>query len=103
MSEHARKHSKTLGSNAKKRYVDQHTNKDVRYSVLGSRFTVDPNVSRETTGDQRTMQARFIVRGHWRNQPYGEKKALRKRLWIQPHWKGPAWSEIVARVQTVTP
>lgn len=103
MSEHARKHSKTLGSNAKKRYVDQHTNKDVRYSVLGSKLRLDPDVSRQIAADPRTVQARFIVRGHWRNQAHGEGRVLRKRLWIQPHWKGPAWSEIVARVQTVTP
>lgn len=101
MSDAARAHSKTLGSHAKKRYVDQHTNKDVKYSVLGSHLHVDPNITRETTGDQRTMQARFIVRGHWRNQAHGENRVLRKRLWIQPHWKGPEWADIVARVQTV--
>lgn len=99
----ARAHAKTLGSHAKKRYIDQHSRKDVRYSVLGSKLRVDPNITRVTTGEQRTIQSRFIVRGHWRNQAHGEGRALRKRLWIQPHWKGPAWADIVARVQTVKP
>ena len=99
----ARAHANKLSGRAKSRHLDELTRKDVRYSVLGSKFkTMTPDVPTGSESD-RQVHARFIVRGHWRNQPHGEKMALRKRMWIQPHWKGPAWADIVARVQTIKP
>jgi len=37
----------------------------------------------------RTINCRFMVRGHWRNQAYGPGRSKRKLLWIKPFWKGP--------------
>jgi len=45
----------------------------------------------------RTLDKRFIVRGHWRNQAYGENRASRRHCWILPYWKGPQMSEIVSK------
>lgn len=50
-----------------------------------------------SSGAGRTIDKRFVVRGHWRMQSYGEKHALRKSLWIKPYWKGPELAEIVSR------
>lgn len=41
------------------------------------------------------LDARFIVRGHYRNQAYGENWKDHRMIWIQPFWKGPELSEIV--------
>ena len=53
----------------------------------------------EKTG--RTIDKRFIVRGHWTNQAYGKGHALRKRIWILPYWKGPELAEIVSKTYKV--
>jgi hypothetical protein len=45
----------------------------------------------------RTIDKRFIVRGHWRNQAYGAGRAERRSQWIKPFWKGPELAEIVSR------
>lgn len=45
----------------------------------------------------RTIDKRFIVRGHWTNQAYGEKLTLRRKQWILPYWKGPELSEIISK------
>ena len=45
----------------------------------------------------RTLDIRFIVRGHWRNQACGKGMKDHKRCWIFPHWKGPSMSEIVSK------
>ncbi|MBE3035638.1 MAG: hypothetical protein IMZ70_00930 [Candidatus Atribacteria bacterium] len=47
------------------------------------------------SGSGRTIDKRFVVRGHWKMQPYGEKHTLRKSLWIKPYWKGPDFAEII--------
>jgi hypothetical protein len=49
------------------------------------------------TGTERSIHARFVVRGHWRRQPCGPGRAERRWLWIQPHWKGPAHGVALAR------
>jgi hypothetical protein len=43
----------------------------------------------------RTIDKRFVVRGHWKMQSYGEKHSLRKSMWIKPYWKGDSLSEII--------
>lgn len=43
----------------------------------------------------REINARFIVRGHWRNQPYGPDNSLRRPVWIKPYYKGPEISELI--------
>lgn len=48
-------------------------------------------------GTGRTIDKRFIVRGHWRNQACGEKYSLHKRIWIHPFYKGPELAEVVNR------
>lgn len=50
----------------------------------------------------RTLDKRFIVRGHWRNQAYGAKMSEHKRIWIYPYWKGPELSEIVSRPYVIS-
>jgi len=49
----------------------------------------------EMTG--RTIDVRFVVRGHWTNQAFGEKHSLRRRQWIMPYWKGPEMSEVLTK------
>jgi hypothetical protein len=46
-------------------------------------------------GNGRTIDKRFVVRGHWKMQSYGEKHSLRKSMWIKPYWKGPELAEII--------
>jgi len=53
------------------------------------------SIHSEKTG--RTIDKRFIVRGHWTNQAYGKGYLLRKRIWILPYWKGPELSEVVSK------
>lgn len=48
-------------------------------------------------GTGRTIDKRFIVRGHWTRQAYGKGRLLRKRIWIKPYWKGPELSEVVSK------
>ena len=48
-----------------------------------------------TEGTGKTLDMRFIVRGHWRNQAYGEKHSLHKRTWIHPYYKGPELAEVI--------
>lgn len=43
------------------------------------------------------LQARFVVRGHWRNQACGIQLQDRRRRWIEPHWKGPTTSPGLVR------
>lgn len=45
----------------------------------------------------RTIDKRFLVRGHWTRQAYGKGHMLRKNLWILPYWKGPELAEIVSK------
>ena len=49
------------------------------------------------SGSGKTLNVKFIVRGHWRNQACGKDHLDRKRMWIYPYWKGPEMSEIVNR------
>jgi hypothetical protein len=46
-------------------------------------------------GTGRTIDKRFIVRGHWRQQAYGEDRSLRKQIWIYPFYKGPEFGEVL--------
>lgn len=48
-------------------------------------------------GKGRTIDKRFIVRGHYRNQAYGKKMLQRKKIWIMPFWKGPDMAEIASK------
>jgi hypothetical protein len=42
----------------------------------------------EETG--RSLEVRFVVRGHWRNQPYGPRDdPYYRQIWIAPYVKGP--------------
>jgi hypothetical protein len=50
-----------------------------------------------TSSEHRTIDKRFIVRGHWTHQVYGEKLSLRRKQWILPYWKGPELSEIISK------
>ena len=43
----------------------------------------------------KSLDVRFVVRGHWRNQVCGINRSERKLIWIKPFWKGPEISEIV--------
>jgi len=45
----------------------------------------------------KTLDIRFMVRGHWRNQAIGVGRKDHKRIWIKPHWKGPEMSDIVGK------
>jgi hypothetical protein len=45
----------------------------------------------------KTLDIRFIVRGHWRNQACGAGHKDHKRIWVLPYWKGPEMSEIVSK------
>lgn len=47
------------------------------------------------------LEARFVVRGHWRNQACGPASSERRRQWIRPHWKGPKEGERLARLYEV--
>lgn len=49
----------------------------------------------------RTLDVRFIVRGHWRNQAVGVGRKDHKLIWIKPHWKGPEMSEVVSKKYVV--
>lgn len=44
------------------------------------------------------VQARFVVRGHWRNQAHGAGRLERRRIRIEPHWRGPEAGLAMARV-----
>ena len=48
-------------------------------------------------GTGRTIDKRFVVRGHHRKQAYGKGRTERKRIWIMPFWKGPEMAEIVSK------
>lgn len=58
---------------------------------LGHRERFDARV----TAASRSLDCRFVVRGHWRMQAHGPGRQLRKRVWIKPHWKGPDYAERV--------
>ena len=47
------------------------------------------------TAGGRTIDKRFVVRGHQKMQAYGENFSLRKPIWIKPYWKGPELAEII--------
>lgn len=49
----------------------------------------------------KTLDVRFIVRGHWRNQACGASHKDHKRIWVLPYWKGPEMSEIVSKKYVV--
>jgi hypothetical protein len=51
----------------------------------------------ETNDSIRTLEVRFIVRGHWRNQSHGEKHSLHKYIWIKPYYKGPEFGQEVSK------
>lgn len=53
-------------------------------------------------GSGKTLDKRFIVRGHWRNQAFGEGMKQRRRRWIYPHWRGPEMSEVLSRKYMVS-
>lgn len=53
-------------------------------------------------GSGKTLDKRFIVRGHWRNQACGEGMKQHKRMWIFPYWKGPEMSEIVSKPYVIS-
>lgn len=48
-------------------------------------------------GKGRTIDKRFIVRGHYRQQVHGKGRLERKRIWILPFWKGPELAEVVSK------
>lgn len=50
----------------------------------------------------RTLDKRFIVRGHWRNQAFGEKMKCHRRTWIKPYWKGLDMSEVVSKPYVIS-
>ncbi|MBF0554291.1 MAG: hypothetical protein HQK96_06970 [Nitrospirae bacterium] len=70
-----------------------------RSSVLSSYIKLNPPKSyvplNATCGKGRTIDVRFIVRGHWRNQLFGEKRTFHKHIWIKPYYKGPDFGEII--------
>ena len=35
------------------------------------------------------VEARHLVRGHWKSQPCGKGRLERKRVAVQPYWRGP--------------
>lgn len=49
----------------------------------------------------KTLDCRFIVRGHWRNQVCGPFRAERRRIWIAPFWKGPELSKVINKTYVV--
>lgn len=77
-----------------------------QYSYL-TKIVLGENTSFEapdgTTAEQRRINARFMVRGHFRtykseryNQELREKTA-RQPQWIKPYWKGPEYAEAAVR------
>ena len=44
------------------------------------------------------LEARFVVRGHWRNQACGPKHSEHRPRWIEPYWKGPVTAPGLVRV-----
>lgn len=46
---------------------------------------------------ERTLQHRFIVRGHWRDQPYGPGRTEHRPVYIAPYVKGPADAPFMER------
>jgi hypothetical protein len=51
----------------------------------------------EVTEARRTLNHRFIVRGHWRKQAFGPGRRDRKMVYIAPFVKGPADAPFVER------
>jgi hypothetical protein len=74
---------------------------DVRYVAVGRTLAYNENEQESETsassGSERKISQKFIVRGHWREQPCGKERKDRKRLWIKPFWKGPDWGTVSQR------
>lgn len=51
---------------------------------------------------QYTINARFIVRGHYRNQVCGPNRSERKTIWIAPFWKGDEALAVVQHIYQVS-
>ena len=49
--------------------------------------------SLSTDSSGKKIEARFIVRGHWKNQACGEKHSSHKRIRIEPYYKGPEFGK----------
>lgn len=54
-------------------------------------------VMREVTEARRSLNHRFIVRGHWRKQAFGTGRLERKMVYIAPFVKGPADAPFIER------
>ena len=79
---------------------------DNRYWIIGKGIKVAPEVRsrayHNATGEPtRTLDKRYMVRGHWRNQAHGPKRELRRLKWIEPYWKGPEGAESLERSYSV--
>lgn len=48
-------------------------------------------------GTGRSIDVRFVVRGHWRNQAFGEKHSQHRMTWIKPYYKGPELAEVISK------
>lgn len=51
--------------------------------------------------ERRSINVRFMVRGHWRNQAYGPKRGLRRPMYISPFIKGPENAPLKSDIPTV--
>lgn len=87
--------------------VETESRHSVKYKLNGKKSAVKSDfillkpprryISVYSNKTGRTIDKRWIVRGHWANQAYGKGHLLRKRIWILPYWKGPELSEIVSK------
>lgn len=89
----SRKAAKTLRRRAEAASPDPH--EKVGRSVQPIRYS--QNSGSDGAPSIRTIDKRFLVRGHWRNQAVGPGRRERALIWIEPHWKGPDLAEITSR------
>jgi hypothetical protein len=66
-------------------------------SIRTSYITLHPPKNYKPLSESagKTLDSRFIVRGHWRNQAFGEKFSQHKHIWIHPYYKGPELAEVI--------
>lgn len=89
----SRKAAKTLRRRSEAASPDPHERvgqsvQPIRYSQVGGP---------DGAPSMRTIDKRFLVRGHWRKQAVGPDRRERALVWIEPYWKGPDLAEVTSR------
>lgn len=98
-----RKKKNTPGSKKAKRAVCKLNEARKRtIFIVGNKFRIEDDRYRKAVESGRSVNVRFMVRGHWRRQVCGPGHKDRKLIFIQPFWKGPKDAVQPDRLYVVT-